>query len=135
MSSQKMELFIYLFPFPFSGFMRTLVTCSTRHGQDHLLRKLPLVSPHLPPFSHNVFLPACNHHLQKGHLSQVVSVSGSVRNLANTRGDLCYKSLAKLAALMGTIYGHCTVYSSSLSCLFLVFPLLLITLTQPSTIH
>lgn len=64
-----------------------------------------------------------------GHLSQVISVSGSVRGLTNTRGDLYYKSLAKLAALTGTIYGHCTVYSSSLSCLFLVFPLLLTILT------
>lgn len=87
------------------------------------------LSPHLPPFSHDVFLPACNHHLQTGHLSQVIPVSGSLQGLTNTRGNLYYKSLAELAPLMGTTYGRCTVYSSSPSHLFLVFPLFLTTLT------
>lgn len=64
-----------------------------------------------------------------GHLSQMIFISGSVWGLTNTRGDLYYKSLAELAALMQTIYGHRTIYSSSLSCFFLIFPLLLTTLT------
>lgn len=80
-------------------FMRTPFVCRTQLEQNHLKKPL-LWSIHLPPFSHNVFSPACNHHLQNQTLFPCKTcwyLSTRPYLEALRWGDLYYKSFSQLA--------------------------------------
>lgn len=80
-------------------FMRTPFVSRTQLEQNHLKKPL-LWSIHLPPFSHNVFSPACNHHLQNQTLFPCKTcwyLSTRPYLEALRWGDLYYKSFSQLA--------------------------------------